>query len=287
MTQAFSLFELAPGKTFAGRFRIVKPRRQTGLAAAFEAESDAGPCELLVFAPSLFEGPAQAAKYKQSWEPWSRVASPHVLRVREVFSPDPTSVVLVTDLPRGSSLRALFEQNGRIPAARVRELGLEILAGLEAIHAAGLVHGDVKPQTIFLESVPGASVPRAVLVDGGITTGLWNAKHLGEHTALIGTPFYAPVEQFGGDSPNVQSDVYNAATVLYELAAGVLPRSGRTIHEILQAKLEKSPPSIESRAPGAQVSARLEAAIAGGLMADRRARYRSAAEFRAALQAAS
>ena len=55
MTQAFSLFELAPGKTLAGRFRIVKPRRQTGLAAAFEAESDDGPCELLVFAPSLFE----------------------------------------------------------------------------------------------------------------------------------------------------------------------------------------------------------------------------------------
>ena len=104
---------------------------------------------------------------------------------------------------------------------------------------------------------------------------------------MIGTPFYAPVEQFGGDSPNVQSDVYNAATVLYELAAGVLPWSGRTILEIFQAKLEKAPPSIASRAPGVQVSARLEAAIAGGLMADWRARYRSAAEFRAALQAAS
>jgi serine/threonine protein kinase len=284
MTHAFSLFDLAPGKTFAGRFRIVKPRRQTGLAAAFEASSNDGPCELLVFAPSLFEGPAQAATYLESWEPWSRVDSPHVLRVREVFAPDPGSVVLVTDLPEGVSLRSALERRGRIPADTARELGLQILAGLEAIHAEGLVHGDIKPQTIFLQGSDDA--PRAVLVDGGITTGLWNAKHLGEHTALIGTPYYAPVEQFGGESPNVQSDIYNSAAVLYELLAGVLPWSGRSILEVFQAKLEKQPPGIKSRAPGVEVPERLEAAIVGGLLADRRARYRSAAEFRAALAAA-
>jgi len=284
MTQAFSLFELVPGKTFAGRYRIVKPRRQTGLAAAFEADSSEGPCELLVFSPNLFEGPAQAAEYLASWQAWTGIESPHVLRVREVFSPDPSAVVLVTDLPSGSALRTWMEFHPRMEVARAGELGRQLLMGLEAIHGAGLVHGDIKPQTVFMQGEDPDW--RAVLVDGGITTGLWNAKHLGEHTALIGTPYYAPVEQFGGDSPNVQSDVYNVAAVLYELVAGVLPWSGRSILEIFQAKLEKAPPSFARRAPDVEVSPEFEAAIAGGLMADRRARYQSAAEFRAALSAA-
>ena len=279
MTQAFSLFDLAPGKTFAGRYEIVRPRRQTGLAAAFEARSADGPCELLVFAPNLFEGPEQAEEYRQSWKPWAGIDSPHVLRVHEVFSPAPSTVVLATDLPSGTSLREWMQAEGPVDAERTRELGLELLVGLEAIHAAGLVHGDIKPQTVFLEG----GEQRAVLVDGGITAGLWSAKHLGEHTALIGTPYYAPVEQFGGDAPNVQSDVYNVAAVLFELVSGVLPWPGKSILEVFQAKLEKQPPTIAKRAPGVEVPAALEQAIARGLWTDRRQRYASAADFRAAL----
>ena len=45
--------------------------------------------------------------------------------------------------------------------------------------------------------------PVHIEIDGGVTPGLWNAKNLGDKTALIGTPFYAPVEQFGGESPDV------------------------------------------------------------------------------------
>ena len=266
MTQAFSLFDLAPGKRFAERYEIVKPRRQTGLAAAFEARSEEGPCELLVFAPNLFEGPTQAEEYRDSWRAWAGVDSPHVLRVREVLSPTDNAVVLATDLPAGTSLRDWLKEHERVEAARAKELGLQLLSGLEAIHAAGLVHGDIKPQTVYLED----GEQRAVLVDGGITTGLWNAKHLGEHTALIGTPYYAPVEQFGGDSPNIQSDVYNLAAVLYELVAGVLPWSGKSILEVFQAKLEKRPRAIAVRAPGVEVGAELEEAIARGLSADRR-----------------
>ena len=284
MSQTFTLFDLVPGKRFAERFEIVKPRRQTGLAAAFEARSDEGDCELLVFAPNLFEGPAQAEQYRESWAAWAGIDSPHVLRVREVLSPDPSAVVLVTDLPGGQSLRRWIEQNQRMDQGEVRALGLQLLEGLAAIHAAGLVHGDIKPQTIYLS---GEGAERtALLTDGGITTGLWNAKLLGEHTALIGTPYYAPVEQFGGDAPDVQSDVYNVAAVLYELVAGVLPWSGKSILEVFQAKLD-NPPAMSVRAPEVEVSPELEAAISRGLMADWRDRHETAEAFRSALEGAA
>ena len=123
-------------------------------------------------------------------------------------------------------------------------------------------------------------------VPGGITSGLWESKHLGDKTALIGTPFYAPVEQFGGDSPDVRSDVYNVATVLYELCTGVVPWPGKSFLEVFQSKLQSRPPRMTERAPGVNVPAALEEAIVGGLIAEARDRYASAEEFAQQLEAA-
>jgi len=283
---SFSLFDLAPGNVIADRYRIVKPHRQSGLASMFEAVdgSDDGACALMVFPGSLFEGPAQAEEYRTSWEAWKRVGSEHVLRVRDVLSLPQTTVAVATDFPVGTSLRSWLKKGRRMEPEQVQTLGLQLLDGLVEIHALGLVHGDIKPETIFLTEDGDADV-NAVLIDGGVTTGLWNAKHLGEHTALIGTPFYAPIEQFGGDSPDVQSDVYNLATVLFEAVTGTLPWPGSTMLEVFQAKLEKSPPSMKKRAPRVEVEPDLEAAIVKGVMADRRDRYESAAAFRDGLAA--
>ena len=122
------------------------------------------------------------------------------------------SILVVTDLPTGDSLRDVLTEKGAFSAAEVQSIGTTVLGGLSAVHAAGHIHGDIKPNAIHLTG------EGPVLVDGGITMGLWSAKHLGDKTALIGTPFYAPVEQFGGEAPDISSDIYNVATVLYELA---------------------------------------------------------------------
>lgn len=288
-TESFSLFDLAPGKQIAGRYRIVKPHRRSGLSSVFEAVDENaggtnGRCSLNVFPGPLFEGAAQADEFRASWKPWQAVRSEHVVAVRDVLAMPQNTTIVVGDFPSGSTLRDWLAQHGHATPAQTLALGLGLLDGLVAIHAQGLVHGDIKPQTIFLDQRAGGAL-HGWLVDGGITTGLWSAKHLGEHTALIGTPFYAPVEQFGGDSPDVQSDVYNLATVLFECATGVLPWPGSTMLEVFQAKLDKEPPSMKRRAPKVEVPAALERAIVGGLLADKRQRYRSAEEFRAALEA--
>jgi len=124
-----------------------------------------------------------------------------------------------------------------------------------------------------------------VLVDGGITPALWSAKHLGDKTQLIGTPYYAPVEQFGGEAADVQSDIYNLATVLYEAVSGALPWQGKSFLEVFQAKLAPKPPPMKSVAPKVDVPPELEAAILGGLFAKKDARYASAAAFKAKLAA--
>lgn len=282
----FSLFDLAPGKTVLDRFEVGEPHRHSGLMAAFsatdkDAEGPEATCELVLFPSGLFEGAVQIDEYRASWKPWLRVDSPNVLKVREVLELPQSSLLLVADHPGEVSLRS--RMNGDPMAIdEVLGLGHQLLDALIEIHAHGLVHGDIKPQTIYLRGEDASPC----LVDGGITVGLWSAKHMGEQTTLIGTPFYAPVEQFGGDAPNVQSDVYAVATVLFELATGVLPWPGKGMLEVFQAKLDKSKPSMMNRAPDVEVAPEVEAAIVGGLMADRRERFASALEFKRALETA-
>ena len=278
--QPLSVYDLTQGRIVAKRFEVVRPHRQGGLSTAFEVrdrETD-DRCEMQLFPSGLFEAEGQAQEFSASWSPWKRVRSPSVLRVREIVPLGGSSLILITDFPEGDALRARLNARKRLPVGDVVRLGVQVLEGLEEIHAHGLVHGDIKPYTIHVRG-DGAGL-RPTLVDGGITPGLWSAKHLGEKTALIGTPYYAPVEQFGGDSPTVQSDVYNVAAVLFESIAGTLPWRGVSFLEVFQAKLDKRPPSLRRTAPDLKVDEGLEEAIATGCLAERSGRYATAREFR-------
>ena len=283
-SKSLSLFDLAPGKDLLGQYRIRRSHRQGGMSTTFEVDDSkrGALCEVQVFPAALFENRQQAVEFGENLRAWTRVDSRHVLAARDVHALEDGSILFVTDMPVGTSLREWQRTHHVSDEATVVELGKQLLEGLSAIHAAGLVHGDIKPHTIHIEE---KKKPHVLLVDGGITPGLWTAKHLGDKTALIGTPFYAPIEQFGGESPNVQSDIYNVATVLFELATGVIPWKGKSFIEVFQSKLEKHPPSMHARAPKLAVSAELEAAIAGGLMANKEERYATAEEFRKRLVA--
>jgi len=280
---AFSLFQLAPGATIQDRYEIQSANRRGSMSAAFQAtdKTDGSSCELQAFPAGLFEGSEQAEEFAESMRAWKGVSSGAVLCIRSVEVQEDSSILVVTDLPEGDSLREVLNERGSLSAAEVQSIGVTILGGLSAVHAAGHIHGDIKPNAIHLTG------EGPVLVDGGITMGLWSAKHLGDKTALIGTPYYAPVEQFGGEAPDITSDIYNIATVLYELSTGVVPWPGDSFLEICQAKLAPEPTPMSERAPGCEVPAAIEEIIKGGLITDRRERYSDAGTFRDLLAAAS
>ncbi len=282
--EEFSLFDMAPGRSI-GSYRIERPHRTSGFASVLEAREDPSGArvELAVFPAAMFDGAAQAESFAALLRSWQRVTSSHVLRVREVKLLGAGNVIVVSDYPPGRTLRSWLEEHGRMDVAGAIDLGMQLLDGVIEIHRTGLVHGDIKPATIFVAERKARPGLHAIMVDGGVTAGLWNAKHLGERTALIGTPFYAPVEQFGGESPDVRSDVYNVATVLFELVTAVLPWPGKSLLEVFQAKLDKRAPSMRLRAPGIQVPAEFERVVIAGLMADRAQRHPSAEAFKQAL----
>ena len=280
MSQYLTTYDLTKGKKIAERYKIVGSSRQSGFAASYEATDPAGArCEVSLFPAGLFDQAEQAEEFRERLLPWCEIDSGNVLKVREVLSLS-GGLLLVTEVPAGESLRKRLDSVKRLSSSEVIALGTQLLEGLGRIHGAGLVHGDIKPLTIHVAG-KGAKLT-AALVDGGITPSLWNAKGLGEKTALIGTPYYAPAEQFGGEAADVRSDIYNLATVLYECATGALPWTGTSFLEVFQSKLADAPP-MKKRAKDVEVEPHLEAAILRGCLADRRKRYSSAREFQLAL----
>lgn len=275
--RSLNLFDLAPGKSIVGRYKILRPHRQGGMAATFEVEDEegGGRCELQGFPVSLFATADQGREFARCLEPWKEFHSTSFLELRDLRTFDDGSVLLVTDFPEGQSLRSRLAEHGRMRPEDAVALGKSLLEGLVELHGAGLVHGDIKPATTFF----GDGAKGAVLADGGITCGLWEAKHIGTHTMLIGTPYYAPLEQFTGDAPDQTSDIYAVATVLYEVMTGVLPWEGNNYIEIFQSKMHETPPRMAQRAPGVEVASDLEAAVVDGLRAKRRDRHESAAAF--------
>lgn len=274
-----SLFDLAPGKVLLDRYLIDAPHRENGMSAAFRVTDQAEEVEreLQAFPASLFEGKHQADAFGETLRSWSGLEDGAFARVRDVEVLGDGAVIAVSDFPTGRALRDEIAERGRFEAREVVDLGVALLDGLESAHAKGLFHGDIKPATIFV----GGDGP--MLVDGGVTPGLWAAKHLGTRTALIGTPYYAPIEQFGGDAPDERSDLYNLATVMYELLTGVMPWKGRSFIEVFQSKMQPEAPSMRSLAPDVEVDPDLERAIAKALRGKRQERHASAEEFRGAL----
>ncbi len=277
-------FGFAPGQTLADRYKIIRSTRRGGMSVAFEV-SDAESEETLEaqhFPAGLFESDDQAQHFADSLCAWTQFSTPAVATVREVLSLGDAGLVLLTEMPRGRPLRErLNEQPVMAPNLAVG-IAQELLKGMVVLHEYGLVHGDVKPNTIFVEDEDEKLNPQ--MVDGGITSALWMAKDLGDKTALIGTPYYAPAEQFGGESPDVKSDLYNVATVLFELIAGRLPWVGRNFLEVFQAKISTHVTSLRGLAKDIELSDELERAVTSGIQADPNLRFQSAEDFLVALE---
>jgi tetratricopeptide (TPR) repeat protein len=158
-----------------------------------------------------------------------RVTHPNVARVFE-FGRDGDTYFLTMEFVRGESLQAALQRDGRLPVAAVRRLAIGLCRGLAAAHAAGVVHGDIKPANILLTPDRGA-----VLTDFGIARVLSEVQHA-PHQSWGGTPIYMAPEQLTGGALDLRCDVYAVGAVLYEALTGTMPWPTDHITSLVDAK---------------------------------------------------
>jgi serine/threonine protein kinase/tetratricopeptide (TPR) repeat protein len=157
------------------------------------------------------------------------------------------SAGLAGDLPyyvmpciEGQTLRARLQREPQLPTALVVSIAKDVAAALDAAHARGILHRDIKPQNILLDG------DRALVADFGIARAIETAGNtLTESGTVIGTPGYMSPEQVSGE-PNIdaRSDVYSLACVVYEMLAGEPPFTGAQSRALLAKQLWAPVPDV-------------------------------------------
>jgi hypothetical protein len=179
----------------------------------------------------------------------------------------------------GPDLEAAVKAGGPFGVERTVAIVEEVAGALDAAHARGLIHRDVKPSNVLLCAADG----HALLADFGITTG-GDGDGLTKSGEIVATADYAAPEQIEGRPLDHRADVYALGGVAYAVLAGHVPFERDTPVAKLWAHVNEPPPSL--RAERHDVPAELDAAIARAMAKDPDERFASAGELAAALRAA-
>ncbi|MCY3020781.1 MAG: serine/threonine-protein kinase [Planctomycetota bacterium] len=185
---------------------------------------------------------AQAvARFRREAEVLARLTHANVIRVYNFGRYGP-SFFMALELMDGPTLEARMAERGIWPVGEALAHGIAVLRGLEAVHAAGIVHRDVKPSNVAcLEG-------RLVIFDFGLAIGQ-DMSRLTLSGSFLGTPQYAAPEQAVGQPTTGASDVYAAGVILYQLLSGRLPHEADSVFGILHKKADEDPvPLAEHRA---------------------------------------
>ncbi len=151
-----------------------------------------------------------------------RVRSPYVVAIRDVVIEGSTFAIAM-DYVSGGDLKDLLREHGPLTPAEVARVGADVAAGLAAVHGAGVVHRDVKPANILMDSATSPPTPR--VADFGVAR-ISDTVASGHVTGIMGTPLYMAPEILSAQVPSAAADIYSLGVVLYEASCGTPPFTG-------------------------------------------------------------
>jgi serine/threonine protein kinase len=235
-----------------------------------------------VMHPQLLGDRRAAARFLREAREVNEVGHPAVVEVIDAGETKEHWPYVVLELLEGQSLGSILRETGPLPADRVVAIGLDLLDGLAAAHAHGIVHRDIKPDNLFVLDPPAESTVK--ILDFGVAKNLRSAgsSGLAEPGATVGTPSFMSPEQARAQPVDERTDLWSAGAVLFRAVTGRAPFQERTVPTLLLKLVTGTPPRVGDVAP--EVPGALQRAIDGALISDRDERWQTAAEMAAALR---
>jgi serine/threonine protein kinase len=270
------------GTTLAGKYRIDARLNEGGMGTVYRGTHVLmdKTVAIKVLRPSLAADEKIVARFSREARAASRISHPHALSVTDFGEDESGHVFLVMEFLSGKTLKQVIRDEGPLPLARVVDITRQIGDALNAAHAQGVVHRDLKSDNIMLlDTITGDhakvldfGIAKINEPDGATDTNL-TAPNL-----VIGTPQYMSPEQCAQDSEiDSRSDIYSLGVILFEMLVGHVPFAGDSPTMVMMKHLQEPVPSIlEERgdvpAPVGRVVARAMAKV-------RDNRYQNVAEL--------
>src|SRR6266853_142175 len=235
------------GTVLAGRYELLKLIGQGGMGAVYKARDKEldRVVALKLIRPELAKNPEVLRRFKQELILARQVTHKNVIRIFDLGQSDGIKFISM-DFVEGRDLRHLLLESGKLAPQEAARIMLQICRALEAAHAEGVIHRDLKPQNIMLDANG-----RVYVMDFGIARSAY-LPGMTQTGALIGTPEYMSPEQAKGEKLDERSDLFSLGVIFYELLTGKSPYPADaplgTLRKRLQEKA-KPPSEIDATVP--------------------------------------
>ncbi len=186
----------------------------------------------------------------------AKIRSEHVARVLDVGTLDSSSPgggapFIVMEYLEGEDLADLLDRQGALDVTMAVQFMLQSCEALAEVHAAEMVHRDLKPGNLFVAKLPDGS-PSLKIVDFGISKHIGASAHNHASTTtstVLGSPYYMPPEQMRAEPVDERSDIWSLGAILFEMLTGRPPFLGDTLPEVYAAVLSGTVQSVCSLRP--------------------------------------
>lgn len=276
---------LEEGSLLDDRYRVLRRIGAGGMGEVFEAEQVrlGRHVVLKTVRPSRKSAPDAVARLVREARAAASIQHPNVAMVHEILEHPAHGVVMVMEQVEGPTLRRVLREG---PARAEQAVGwaLQLLAGLHAAHARGVVHRDLKPSNLIVTEAPGIGELIKIL-DFGLArfTDHERRRTLTQTGDILGTPGFMAPEQIEGQGIDARTDVFAVGVILFRALTGRLPFDGATPSDRLVAMVNEPPTPLRSLRP--DMPEDLAAIVHRAIEKDPSRRYASAEEMAAALEA--
>jgi serine/threonine-protein kinase len=284
------------GSLISERYRVHELIGQGGMGAVYRGEQVLlrKQVAIKVLQPGARDLPQIVARFEREAIAGAHIQHPNVVSASDFGQLPDQSYFLILEYVEGTPLQDVIA-SGPLPARRALHIARQIASALEAVHAKGIVHRDMKPQNVLL-----GARDQVKLIDFGLSkvnvqllsTASREAAQKGEDLTAVGQvlgtlSYLAPEAVRGMDAVDARADLYALGIILYEMLAGRGPFDARDGKSSFQHRYLEDPPPLRLRAPGVAIRPDVEAIVMRLVQRDPARRYPTATEVIAAIDAAA
>ncbi len=228
---------LRPGTKLGTRYEIVQMLGQGGMGAVYKAmDQEIGRMVALkVIKPELALNEEILQRFKQELIFARRITHKSVIRIFDLGEADGVKFITM-EFIEGKDLKSVVTEKGRLSFEECADIVSQICTALEAAHAEGVVHRDLKPQNVMVDKSG-----RVIVMDFGIARTM-EPGSMTQTGALLGTPDYMSPEQVMGEHVDPRSDLFTLGVIFYELLVGALPYKADTVSAAMYKRTKEIPP---------------------------------------------